>query len=162
MPQGVPKGLGAKQPDHRVLYARDIVQTDFITLAGDVNALEAAKLMKARRHGYVVIASPEGIPVGIVTEWDYVAKVVAEGRDPVNLTLREIMSPNPVTVDDNWGIDQVSRLMTGKGIRRALVLRNGKVIGVITVKTVLSALKGYVETVSAQIARAEGPTASLA
>ena len=150
-------GSKGRQTNPRVLFAKDIVETDFISLDGGVNALEAAKLMKARRHGFVIIATADDKPIGIVTEWDYVTKVIAEGRYPANLTLREIMSPNLIGVDASWGIGQVARFMTEKGTRRVLVLRDGKVIGVITARTLLSTMKDYVDTISTQIARTEGP-----
>lgn len=146
-----------KEAGTRVLFAKDIAETDFISLDGGVNAFEAAKLMKERRHGFVVIESKEGRPVGIVTEWDYISRIAAEGRNPADVALSEIMSSNLVTVDADWGIEEVSQLMTERGIRRVLVLRDGKVIGVITSKTVLSALKAYVDTVSTQIARLQSP-----
>ncbi len=140
-----------------VLFARDIVEKDFISVSEDVNAFEAAKLMRERKHGFVVIASGEGKPIGIVTEWDYISKIAAEGKDPANVKLKEVMSVNLVTVDADWGIEQVSQFMAERGIRRVLVLRDGKVIGVITSKTVIATLKEYVDTVSTQIARLQGP-----
>ena len=140
-----------------VLYAKDIVETDFISLEGEVDAFEAAKLMKERRRGFVVITSSAGAPIGIVTEWDYISRLAAEGKDPKNAMLREIMSTNMISVDANLGIEQVSQLMTQRRIRRVLVLRDGKVVGVITSKTLLSKLKAYVDTVSTQVARLQGP-----
>lgn len=140
-----------------VLFARDIVEKDFVSLGGDTNAFEAAKIMKERRHGFVIIATGDGKPVGIVTEWDYISKIAAAGRDPAGVTLKEIMSVNLVTVGADWGIDQVSQLMSEKGIRRVLVLHDGKVIGVITAKTVMSTLRAYLDTVSTQIARLQSP-----
>lgn len=140
-----------------VLFARDIVERDFITADGSTSALDAARTMRDRRHGFIIVSGGGGRPVGIVTEWDYVSKIAAEGRDPSRVTLGEIMSTNLVSVNDDWGIDQVSQLMSERGIRRILVLRGGTVIGVITSRTVLSTLKNYLDTVSVQIARLQGP-----
>ncbi len=53
-----------------VLYAKEIVEKDFISLGGDTNAFESAKLMKDRKHGFVIIVTGDGKPIGIVTEWD--------------------------------------------------------------------------------------------
>src|SRR6267143_514630 len=65
-----------------VLYAKDIVEAEFLTMPPRCSVLEAAKAMATRRHGFAIVMSPEGTPVGIVTEWDILAKVVAPGRDP--------------------------------------------------------------------------------
>src|SRR5213592_366821 len=73
-----------------VLYAKDIVETDFLSLPPDTSVLEAAKAMATRHQGFAVVTSPDKGPVGIVTEWDVLAKVVAEARDPARVRLGEI------------------------------------------------------------------------
>jgi len=140
-----------------VLVAKDIVEKDFLSLPRNTTALEAARQMKAKSHGFVIIAAAGGSPEGIVTEWDYLAKIVAEARDPAKIRLSEIMSGELVAVDANEGLDQVAQVMAKKGIRRVLVIKDHKVLGVITAKTMLSRLKEYVDRVSSQIARLQSP-----
>jgi CBS domain-containing protein len=140
-----------------VLLAKDIVEKDFLSLQRGLTALEAAKRMKSTRHGFAVIVNAEGNPEGIVTEWDYLSKLVAEGKDPSKAKLEEIMSGTLVTVNADDGIDVVSQIMSERGIRRVLVIQKGKVLGVITARTVLSRLKEYVDRVSSQIARLQAP-----
>jgi len=140
-----------------VLVAKDIVEKEFLSLSRETTALEGARQMKARRHGYAIIASSTGSPEGIVTEWDYLSKIVAEGRDPLHVKLGDIMTSDLVYVDANVGLDQVAELMTHKGIRRVLVLKDRKVIGVITAAIMLSRLKEYVDKVSSTIARLQSP-----
>jgi malate dehydrogenase (oxaloacetate-decarboxylating) len=140
-----------------VLVAKDIVEKDFLSLPKSMSALEAAHLMKAKSHGFVIIASEGGDPEGIVTEWDYLAKIVAEAKDPARVTLGDIMTDDLVSVDANEGLDQVAQIMTQKGIRRVLVITDHRVLGVITAKTMLSRLKEYIDRVSSQIARLQSP-----
>jgi len=139
-----------------VLYAKDIVESDFITLPAETSALEAARLMKEKKHGFALV-SVNGKPKGIVTEWDYLSKIVANDRSPSSVKLNEFMSENLVTVHANDGIDTVSKLMAEKGIRRVVVMENEKILGVITSKTILLRLEEYVNRVSAQIARLQSP-----
>lgn len=140
-----------------VLVAKDIVEKEFLSLSRETTALEAARQMKARRHGYAIIASSTGSPEGIVTEWDYLSKIMAEGKDPSHVKLGDIMTSDLVSVDANVGLDQVAELMAHKGVRRVLVLKDGKVIGVITAGIMLSRLKEYVDKVSSTIARLQSP-----
>ena len=140
-----------------VLVAKDIVEKDFLSLPRNTSALEAAHQMKAKSHGYVIIASGGGDPEGIVTEWDFLAKIVAEARDSARVTLGDIMTRDLVSVDANEGIDQVAQIMTQKGIRRVLVIKDHRVLGIITAKTMLSRLKEYIDKVSSQIARLQSP-----
>jgi signal-transduction protein with cAMP-binding, CBS, and nucleotidyltransferase domain len=140
-----------------VLVAKDIVEKEFLSLSRETTALEGARQMKAKRHGYAIIASSTGSPEGIVTEWDYLSKIMAEGRDPSHVKLGDIMTSDLVSVDANVGLDQVAELMAHKGIRRVLVLKDHKVIGVITAAIMLSRLKEYVDKVSSTIARLQSP-----
>jgi CBS domain-containing protein len=139
-----------------VLYARDIVEPDFITLGGETTALDAAKQMAEKKHGFALV-SVEGKLSGMVTEWDYLSKIVAKDRNPASVLLREIMSDTLFTVQGNEGIDSVSKLMADKGIRRIVVMDKEKILGVITSKTILKRLEDYVNRVSSQIARLQSP-----
>ena len=140
-----------------VLYAKDIVETGFLSVPAGTSVLEAARAMREGRHGFVIVATADGKPEGIATEWDFVARVVAEDRDPEAVRLEEIMSRNLLSVDANTGIDAVAQLMVEQGTRRVLVVKDGKILGVIEAKTILARMKAYVDRISAQIARSQTP-----
>ena len=140
-----------------VLLAKDIVEKNFLSLPRTTSALEAAKQMKSRNCGFVIIVGADGHPEGIVTEWDYLSKLVAQGKEPSETKLEDLMSTGLVSVRADDGIDFISQMMSERGIRRVLVIQGEKVVGVITAKTVLSRLKEYVDLVSSQIARLQTP-----
>ncbi len=140
-----------------VLYAKDIVETEFLSMQPHHSVLEAAKAMATRRHGFVIVMSPEGTPIGIVTEWDVLAKVVAPSRNPSEIRLQDIMTRTLVSVDANEGIDRVAKLMAQDGTRRVLVTKDGKILGVIRVQTILARMRDYIDSISAQIARSQLP-----
>jgi len=139
-----------------VLYAKDLAESTFLSLPPDTNALEAAKTMKEKRQGYVIV-SVDNKPEGIVTEWDYLSKIVADGRDPSKVTLRDLMTEELISIPASDGLESVARTMTEKGVRRVLVLQNDRVIGVITSRTILARLEEYVDKVSVTIARLQAP-----
>jgi CBS domain-containing protein len=139
-----------------VLFARDIVVKDFLSLPPTTNAFEASKLMKANHQGFVVV-SKQGLPVGVVTEWDYLSKIVAEGKDPAAVKLEEIMSSGLVTVPASEGLEDVARIMTEKGVRRLIVMHEGTVLGVVTSRTILARLEEYIDQISTTIARLQAP-----
>ncbi len=139
-----------------VLYAKDILETDFLSLSAGATVLEAAKAMKGSKHGFAVIGDPFN-PAGIVTEWDILSKVVAEGRDIRKVTMGEIMSTELVSVDAGTGISTVSQIMTQKGVRRLIVKEGNQVVGFITAKTMLAHLEEYVDKVSSQISKLHAP-----
>lgn len=139
-----------------VLFAKDVVEKEFLNLPRTMAVLEAAKLMKEHKQGFVILSSENG-PEGIVTEWDYLSKILAEGRDPAGLTLGDIMSPGLITVQAGDGLESVAKIMTERGVRRVAVVQGGKVIGVITSRTILARLEEYVDAVSTTIARLQAP-----
>jgi len=139
-----------------VLYAKDILAKDFLSFSRGTSILEAARAMKASKHGFAIVGSPNA-PEGIVTEWDVVSKVVAEGKDPAVVTLGEVMTVELFTVKANEGIATVAKVMSEKGVRRMLVKDGDRVVGYITEKTVLANLEDYVDRVSAQISRLQAP-----
>lgn len=140
-----------------VLYAKDIMVKDYLSVPAGTSVLEAARMMRDGRHGFCVVATPEGKPEGIVTEWDFLARVTAEDRDPEAVHVEEIMTRNLLSVDPAASIDQVSQLMVDRGTRRVLVMKDGALLGVIEAKTILARMKAYVDRLSAQIARTQTP-----
>ena len=139
-----------------VLYARDIIEKDFLALSAESSVLEAAKAMVAAKRGFAIIGTTDA-PQGVVTEWDLVAKVLALGRDPQKVTLSEVMSRDLVMVDAGTGLSDVSSLMSQRGIRRLLVKDGNKVVGFITSKTMLARMNDYVDKISSQISKMQTP-----
>ncbi|MDG6920543.1 MAG: CBS domain-containing protein [Nitrososphaerota archaeon] len=139
-----------------VLYARDIVEKEFLSLTEESTVLDAAKSMKSKRRGFVLVGPPAS-PRGIVTEWDVLSKVVAEGLDPQKVTLGEVMTRELLSIEGGAGLAAVSQLMTEHGVRRLLVKEEGEVIGFITSRTMLARMNDYVDKVSSQISRLQAP-----
>ena len=139
-----------------VLYARDIVEKDFLALPESSTVMECAKAMKQAKRGFAVIGTPDA-PQGVVTEWDILSKVVAEGADPGKVTLGEIMTREILSIDGSMALSAVSQLMSEKGVRRLIVKEKGQVVGFITSKTMLARMNDYVDKVSTQISRLQTP-----
>ena len=139
-----------------VLFAKDLVEPDFLSLPRGIRALDAAKIMKEKNHDYVVVSS-DGVPEGIVTEWDFLSKIVAEGVDAAAVRLEQIMTSGLITVQANDGLDKVAKVMAEKSIRRVVVVKEGKVLGIITSRTILARLEDYVTAISNTIARLQMP-----
>src|SRR3989442_9362339 len=140
-----------------VLYARDIVEKDFISLSPETSALEAAKRMAREGHGFVIVANPRGEAIGIVTEWDFIAKINSLARDAGMVHLQEIMSRELVSIDVGAGFDEVAQLMASKGIRRLLVMDHGRLVGVVTARGGVEEVEGFVNKKLTHIAGMQNP-----
>jgi CBS domain-containing protein len=138
------------------ISAKDLVEKDYITLGPEETADRAARLMKERRHGFVIV-SEKGRPLGIVTEWDFIEKVLGEGKDASRVRLSEMMSTHLVSIEAKATLDEVAQLMAQRGVRRVLVFEGDRLLGIVTARTILARLKEYVDKVSSQIARLQTP-----
>jgi CBS domain-containing protein len=136
-----------------VLRAKDIMDSSFLTLDAETDALSCAQTMVERRKGYAVVVS--GAPAkieGIVTEWDFLEKVVAARVDPGQLRLKDLASPTVHSCSPETPTDEVVTTMANLGVRRMVVRRGEQVVGVITAKNVLAIFRQYVDRVSSEIA----------
>lgn len=139
-----------------VLFAKDVAEPVFLSLPPETNALEAARKMKDKHQGYVIVVEGDK-PIGIVTEWDFLSKVVADGKDPSGMALTDLMTEGLISVPVGEGLESVARIMTERGVRRVLVMQKETVIGVITSRTILAHLDEYIDKVSVTIARLQAP-----
>jgi len=78
--------------------------------------------------------------VGIFSERDYARKLVLKGKFSKNTAVREVMTENVVTIEPGDNIEYCMGLMTDKRIRHLPVMRNGCVIGVISIGDIVKAI----------------------
>jgi CBS domain-containing protein len=135
-----------------VLTARDIMDPQVLTVVSTADAFTSAQTLVANRKGYAVVLRPDGTLAGIVTEWDFVAKVLAEARDPKSLAIGEIASALTHTCTPETPAEDVIQEMATAAVRRMPVVAGGKVVGIITSRDVLGMFREYVDKLSAQIA----------
>ena len=103
---------------------------------------KVARILSKNKVGSAVVVENDEI-VGIITDRDILDKVVAKGRDPKSVKVKEVMTQNPVTIEDDYDIGDAIDKMMDRGIRRLLVTRLGKPIGFVTAADLLAALNTY-------------------
>ena len=63
-----------------------------LTMEADAMVATAVTVMSEKNYGAVVIVSPDQKPIGIVTERDFMRRLLAKGLDPTKTALRDIMT----------------------------------------------------------------------
>jgi CBS domain-containing protein len=112
---------------------KDVMTTSVVYLPSETTIAEAARTMREQDIGDVVVADGTTL-AGVVTDRDIVVRAVAEGRDPDNTTLREIMTADVVTVRSDDTIQQAALLMRDRAIRRLLVVDDDQgLVGVVSI-----------------------------
>jgi CBS domain-containing protein len=135
-----------------VVKAREIMHTPVLTVVPTLTALDCARKMTEAREGYAVLLE-NGQLAGIVTEWDFLAKVLARGVDPSTISVASLATRPVRSCDADLPTDQVVQRMAREGIRRMVVTDGGRVVGMITSKDVIRVFKPYVDKISADISR---------
>jgi len=97
---------------------------------------KAAKTMREERIGSILV-SEKGEAVGIVTERDILYRVVAGGKDPSTLKLKDVMSKPLISIDANAKVKEAIALMAKNEIRRLVVKEDRKIVGVISQRAVV-------------------------
>lgn len=108
---------------------KDIMTKSVITIDVNRSVFDAAELMTAKGIGCLVVTE-DAVPVGIVTERDFVRRIVAQ-RASFDAKVSEIMTKSLVTVDPDVSIKEAARLMSSNKIRRLPVLRQNKLVGIV-------------------------------
>lgn len=135
-----------------VLVAKDIMEKTVMTVDEGVDALTCARAMAKEHKGYAILVRSPGTLAGIVTEWDYLSKVVAPGLDAAKIPVRDIATAVVDSCLPDTPTDEVVSRMAEKGIRRMVVRTGDQVLGIITARNVLRMFREYVDKVSSEIA----------
>ncbi len=115
-----------------------------ITISRKENLLHAAKKMTRYKVGSLIVEE-HNKPLGIITEYDYLKKVVIEEKEPHKLLVEDVMTRYVRFLPENADIVSAYELMKKYHIRRfPVVNRNGELSGIITQRDIL---KGMVQIV---------------
>ncbi|MEQ9618822.1 MAG: CBS domain-containing protein [Deltaproteobacteria bacterium] len=112
----------------------EVINRNVITISPSSPVSEAAYIMMNEDIGALVIVSDNDTrPVGIITDRDLVISVMAERRNPDEVTVEEVMTKNPVIIDENTDIFEMLRKLSEHSIRRLPVTKRGKLAGIVSV-----------------------------
>jgi CBS domain-containing protein len=93
---------------------------------------EACAAMREARAGSVLVTDDVGRLSGIFTGRDAVCRVLAEGQSAATTPLGEAMTRNPMTLKPEETAIDALRLMWDGGFRHVPLVRNGKILGVVS------------------------------
>jgi CBS domain-containing protein len=109
---------------------------------------QVAQLMRQQNVGSVpVVESLSSMQlVGMVTDRDLTLKVIAEGRDPRQARVADVMTPKPISCGPDDQIQVVLATMARHQVRRLPVVEQGRVIGIIAQADIATRLKAPADT----------------
>ncbi|HII83597.1 MAG TPA: CBS domain-containing protein [Methanobacterium subterraneum] len=115
----------------------DVMNEEVILAEENEQVSHARNLML--KHGYsrILVVDPEGKPVGILTEKDLTRKMRSNGpkwkrRTIDKISIRRVMTPNPVTITPFREVREAVELMIKNDISSIPVTDGDEVVGIIT------------------------------
>lgn len=112
---------------------RDVMVTDLKAVDIDDSVQKAAQTMRNHRTGSVLVFGEKHLR-GILTAEDIVYKHVAEGQGQ---KVSDIMTRDPLTITPDKTIEDASRLMSSKRVKKLPVMEGNKVVGIITASDII-------------------------
>ncbi|GAB2175975.1 CBS domain-containing protein [Dongia sp. agr-C8] len=147
------------------MKAADIMTRSVVTIRDDATVRDAARLMLQDNLSGLPVVDRDDRLVGMVTEGDLLRRVEigTEARRPKWLEflvgpdvlageyvrsharrISEIMTTPVVTIGEDAELEDVVRLMERKRIKRVVILRDGRIAGLITRNNMLQALAALI------------------
>jgi CBS domain-containing protein len=109
----------------------ELMSSNPCAIEADKPVVYAAQMMKQEDVGLAPVVEGDRL-VGTLTDRDIVVRVVAQGKDPQTVTVREVASTDLVTVDAKQDLDEALRLMAQHQVRRLPVVEeDGRLVGVV-------------------------------
>jgi CBS domain-containing protein len=111
---------------------RDIMSPAPVSMAANEPVSVAARAMKEHGIGAVLIMA-DGRLTGLLTDRDIAVRVLAEGRDPVTTRVGEICSTELVVLGPDDDVEQATRLVRERAVRRIPVMQDGIPVGIVSI-----------------------------
>jgi CBS domain-containing protein len=107
-----------------------------ITAAKTATVVEAALMMKQQNIGALLVVDGSRL-IGIFTERDALFRVLAQGRDPMNTRLADVMTTQPQTIHPDEPFVHALRIMNEGGFRHLPVVEFDRPLGMVSVRDAL-------------------------
>jgi CBS domain-containing protein len=143
------------------MRAHEIMSRHVVTIGADAPVMEAIKTMLSHYISGLPVVDSDGKLVGILSEADFIRRAeigtekrrgrwlsLLAGSDRVALdfarqhgrAVKEIMTPDPITIDEDMPVEEIVRLMETRNVKRFPVMRGNEIAGMVTRSDFLTAI----------------------
>ncbi|MEV4480097.1 CBS domain-containing protein [Micromonospora coxensis] len=120
--------------------ARDIMTADVTCVREQDDLRAAARRMAELGVGALPICGDDNRLKGMLTDRDIVVKVLAQGKDPANVTAGELAQGEAVTIGADDDAAEILRTMGQHQVRRLPVIDGHELVGIVAVADVARSL----------------------
>ncbi|MBZ9656434.1 CBS domain-containing protein [Phyllobacterium lublinensis] len=142
------------------MRAKDVMTTRIITISPDNSVRHAAEVMIDNSVSGIPVVDDEGHLVGIISEGDLIRRTELGSRGVASLAemdmpaekradsyvkrsswrVGDVMTQDPVTIDEDTSLKRVAQLMQEHSIKRIPVTRTGELVGIVSRADLLQAV----------------------
>lgn len=129
------------------MNAGSVCKRGVVTVAPMDDLVAAAHVMREKHVGYLIVSEASGPArnerrvVGVLTDRDIVVAVLAQEVDAHELKVGDVMTRNPLLIEEGQSIEAVLRHMREAGVRRVPVVDpSGALTGVLSIDDVLEGI----------------------
>lgn len=134
-----------------IMKVSDILQSkgsNVYSIISGLTVYDALKVMGEKNVGALLVIENDEL-LGIISERDYARKIILKGKTSHETLVKEIMTQKVISVGPDDNIEKCMELMSGKKVRHLPVLKDNKVIGIISITDVVtSIIASQKETIS--------------
>jgi CBS domain-containing protein len=123
-----------------MLRAADIMSKKAVTVKNDTSVQRICEVLTHNRMSGVPVVNEKNKLVGFISERDIIMAV--NKKTFIQSEAGQLMTKKVFCVKEDMPVDQISRIFTEKPYRYVPVVKNNKVIGIISRKDVISKLLG--------------------
>ena len=115
-------------------HVRDVMTPNPATVSDSDSIRDVARIMKDQDTGVVPVCDNGKKIIGLVTDRDIVVRLIADGKDPMNARVNEVMTKSVRKVHEDATVDDVLSLMSNSEIRRVPVVnKNDELVGIVSI-----------------------------
>jgi CBS domain-containing protein len=147
------------------MKAREIMTPEVVCVDSDASILQAVRLMLQNRISGLPVVDHQGTLVGVVTEGDFLRRAetgtqrkrarwieffMGPGQSAEEYVhthgrkVADVMTPIPITITEDMRLDDIVSLMEQSSVKRLPVVRQGRVVGIVSRANLLHALASVV------------------
>jgi CBS domain-containing protein len=128
----------------------DIMKKSVVTVDPSMTIADVAKIMTNNRIGSVIVTDSKMAPVGIVTDDDIVG-IVAAGKNTARVRVKDLKKKKLISVSPDENILKATRIMIKSGYKRMPVIKDGKLLGIVSDKEILLVSPQMIEVLSEKL-----------
>ena len=118
------------------MQVRDAMNKAVLVVGPTHTLRQVAASMTERHVGSAVVLDPDGEGIGILTERDML-NAIGRGLDPDEERAESHHTRDVVYASPHWTLEEAASAMVRGGFRHLVVLDDGDVLGVISVRDIL-------------------------